>query len=104
MQEPPTTPMTRQAAARGRRFLRANGAASVQEPPAGVWPVQPGVAPPPPPRRRTRLKKLRLAFILLGISMLALVSTVFGMLMAVASDLPSLENRAEYRAARNSVL
>ena len=36
--------------------------------------------------------------------MLALISTVFGMLMAVASDLPALENRAEYNAARNSVL
>ena len=32
------------------------------------------------------------------------MSTVFGMLMAVASDLPALENRAEYRAARNSIL
>jgi penicillin-binding protein 1A len=47
---------------------------------------------------------LRLAFIVLGLSVLALVSTVFGMLMAVASDLPSLENTAEYKAARNSVL
>jgi penicillin-binding protein 1A len=103
MQEPPT-PITSQAATRGRRFLRANGGSSVQEPPTGVWAPQPGVAPPPPPRRKPRLKKLRLAFILLGISLLAVVSTVFGMLMAVASDLPSLENRAEYRAARNSVL
>ena len=76
----------------------------MQEPPAGVWQAQPGVAPPPPPRRKPRVKKLRLALILLGISLLAVVSTVFGMLMAVASDLPSLENRAEYRAARNSIL
>ena len=103
MQEPPT-PITSQAATRGRRFLRTNGGTSVQEPPPGVWSAQPGVAPPPPPRRKPKLKKLRLAFILLGISLLAVVSTVFGMLMAVASDLPSLENRAEYRAARNSVL
>jgi penicillin-binding protein 1A len=35
---------------------------------------------------------------------LALVSTVFGMMMAVASELPSLENTSEFRAARNSVL
>ena len=41
---------------------------------------------------------------LLGLSVLALISTVFGMLMAVASDLPALENRAEFNAARNSVL
>ena len=39
-----------------------------------------------------------------GLSVLALVSTVFGMLMAVASDLPSLENRAQYDRAENSVL
>ena len=35
---------------------------------------------------------------------LAGISTVFGMMMAVASDLPSLENTAEYQAAQNSVL
>ncbi|MGI8750501.1 MAG: transglycosylase domain-containing protein [Thermoleophilaceae bacterium] len=39
-----------------------------------------------------------------GLSLLALVSTVFGMMMAVASDLPQLENRAEYRRAENSTL
>jgi penicillin-binding protein 1A len=104
MQEPPT-PITSQAAARGPRFLRGKGdGGTVEAPPTGVWQAQPGVAPPSPPRRKPRLKKLRLAFILLGISLLALVSTIFGMLMAVASDLPALENRAEYRAARNSIL
>jgi penicillin-binding protein 1A len=60
----------------------------------------PGAPAPPKPK----LKKLRLAFVLLGLSLLALVSTVFGMMMAVASDLPALENQAEYRAAKNSVL
>ena len=60
--------------------------------------------PPAPPKRKPRLKKLRLAFILLGLSVLALVSTLFGMLMAVASDLPSLDNKAEFRAAENSLL
>jgi penicillin-binding protein 1A len=53
---------------------------------------------------RTRLKKLRLALILAALSVLAVVSTVFGMLMAVASDLPSLESHAEFRAAKNSLL
>jgi penicillin-binding protein 1A len=53
---------------------------------------------------RPKLKKLRLAVILLGLSVLALVSTVFGMMMAVAGDLPALENEAEFRSARNSVL
>jgi penicillin-binding protein 1A len=63
-----------------------------QEPPQG----------PPPPR--PRMKKLRLLAIFLPLTLLALVSTVFGMMMAVASDLPDLENRKEYQDARNSVL
>jgi penicillin-binding protein 1A len=35
---------------------------------------------------------------------LGLVSFVFGMFMAVASDLPALDNRAEFNNAKNSVL
>jgi penicillin-binding protein 1A len=61
-------------------------------------------APPTPPPRKPRLKKLRLALVLLGLTVLAVISTVFGMLMAVASDLPSLEDRAQYNAAKNSFL
>ncbi len=57
-----------------------------------------------PPRARPKVKKLRLLLILAGLSILAMVSTVFGMMMAVASDLPQLENRAEYRRAANSTL
>ena len=57
----------------------------------------PGLSPP-------RVKKLRLALILLGLSLLAVVSTVFGMMMAVAGELPDLENQAEFQAGRNSVL
>jgi penicillin-binding protein 1A len=88
MQEPPT-PNHRSLSARGPRFVR------LQETPP----------PPPPPRRaKPKLKKLRLAFVLLGLSALALVSTMFGMLMAVARDLPSLENQAEFEAAENSIL
>ncbi|MBX5443287.1 MAG: transglycosylase domain-containing protein, partial [Solirubrobacteraceae bacterium] len=59
---------------------------------------------PFPTRRKPRLKKLRLLAILLPLSALALVSTVFGMMMAVASDLPDLENRAEYKHSENSVI
>jgi penicillin-binding protein 1A len=90
MPEPPT-PITHPASVRGGNGATANGTGS--RPPV-----------PPPPVRRPKLKKLRLAFILVGLSALALVSTVFGMLMAVSSDLPSLENKAEYRAAENSRL
>jgi penicillin-binding protein 1A len=59
---------------------------------------------PDPPLGRPRLKRLRLALILSGLSVLAVVSMVFGMMMAVASDLPDLENRAEFRKAQNSLL
>src|SRR5919109_1202294 len=83
----PRTPTIHPAAVRGSRF-------------------GPTTRPPPatPPPAKPRLKKLRLALILLGLGVLAVIATFFGMLMAVASDLPSLENTAEYRAAKNSVL
>ncbi|MEA2324139.1 MAG: penicillin-binding protein, partial [Solirubrobacteraceae bacterium] len=59
---------------------------------------------PQPVPHRPRLRKLRLLVVLIPLSLLALVSTVFGMMMAVASDLPDLENRKEFQDARNSVL
>ncbi len=57
-------------------------------------------SPPPKPR----LRKLRLLSILVGLGALAFISTVFGMMMAVASDLPQLENKQLYRHAANSYL
>jgi penicillin-binding protein 1A len=60
--------------------------------------------PEPPARVRPRIKKRRLLAIFLPLSILAIISTLFGMMMAVASDLPDLENRKEYQDARNSVL
>ncbi len=57
-----------------------------------------------PPARKPKVKKLRLLLILTGLGALALVSTVFGMMMAVASDLPQLENKAEYHRAKNSIV
>ncbi|MFN2613044.1 MAG: transglycosylase domain-containing protein [Solirubrobacterales bacterium] len=56
------------------------------------------------PRKKGRIKKLRLGVILLGLALLALVSTFFGMMMAVSSDLPDLENRTEFKASENSVV
>ena len=53
---------------------------------------------------KTKLKKLRLFLVFAGISALALVSTIFGMMMSVSSDLPLLENYAQLRIARNSIL
>src|SRR6478752_6802446 len=58
----------------------------------------------PPPTTRPRVKRLRLLAITIPLALLALVSTIFGMMMAVASDLPALENRKEYQDARNSTL
>jgi len=56
----------------------------------------------PEPRRQIRIRKLRLLGILIFLFLLAGVSTVFGMMMAVVSDLPSLEGKEP--ANRNSVL
>src|SRR5215203_899185 len=87
MQEPPTS-IIQPSPTHGPRFLRADNG-----------------APPEPPRPpKPKLKKLRLALVVFGLSVLAVISTVFGMLMAVASDLPSLDSKSQYRAAENSVL
>jgi penicillin-binding protein 1A len=40
--------------------------------------------------------------VLLGLSVLAMVSTVFGMMMAVSQDLPAIYNFAQYKASKNS--
>ncbi|HWE15013.1 MAG TPA: biosynthetic peptidoglycan transglycosylase, partial [Solirubrobacteraceae bacterium] len=56
-------------------------------------------------RRTPKVRKLRLFWILFGLGILAVVSLVFGMMMAVASDLPQIENQAEYKQAlHNSYL
>ncbi len=109
----------------GTRAVAANGhparavqpalATSVSETSAGVRAPKRPTPPPPgytrePPiepieaRTRTRLKKLRMFAILVAILLLGLVSFAFGMFMAVASDLPKLENSSEFNNASNSVL
>jgi penicillin-binding protein 1A len=45
-----------------------------------------------------------LFLILTGLAVLALISTVFGMMMAVASDIPQIENVTEYASGHNSYL
>ena len=57
-----------------------------------------------PAGSRSRLKKLRFFFIVVALLLLGLVSFAFGMFMAVASDLPGLEDQQQYNDARNSVL
>src|SRR3954454_24133313 len=56
----------------------------------------------PPKNSRPRLKKLRILFVLLGLSILAVVSMIFGMMAAVSQDLPALYDFAEYKASKNS--
>jgi penicillin-binding protein 1A len=51
---------------------------------------------------RPRIRKLRVFSIFAGLALLAFISTVFGMMMAVASDLPQLENREQYRSNKNN--
>lgn len=51
-----------------------------------------------------RVKKLRIFLIALGLMMLAGVSLVFGMMMAVASELPNLEDREQYKVAKASIM
>ena len=78
---------------------------AVPPPPVEPPPVDPfggdgdgGPSEPP------KLKKLRIAFVVLGLGFIAFISTVVGMMMAVASDIPDLENEVRFEKAENSVL
>ena len=59
---------------------------------------------PPPPAGRPRVRKRRLLLAVLPLALLAIVSTIFGMMMALARELPNLETAREFQSARNSVL
>jgi penicillin-binding protein 1A len=61
-------------------------------------------APAEPPRIKPKLKKLRLLALLIPLVLLAVVSTIFGMMMAVAADLPALEQLPQVAKRKNSVL
>ncbi len=54
--------------------------------------------------RKPRVRKLRLLGILVALGALAFISLVFGMMMAVASDLPQLTNVTQQRSQVNSYL
>src|SRR3954468_24453599 len=57
-----------------------------------------------PPRVRPRVKKLRLLIVLVPLTLLAVVSTVFGMMMAVAADVNDLDLAKTFRTAKNSTI
>jgi penicillin-binding protein 1A len=78
--------------------------ADANGPPRRIDFPEPASLEPRDPPRRPRLRKLRAALVLLGLSLLAFVSWIFGIMMAVTQDLPALENRAQYARAQNSVV
>jgi len=82
-------------------------------PPPQIASPPPPVEPPPVdpfgddgggPPERPKLKKLRVALVAAGLGFIAFISTVFGMMMAVASDIPNLENEVQFEKAENSTL
>jgi penicillin-binding protein 1A len=83
------------------RHKSRDGSAQNGAPPESPRPPKPPVAEKP---RKPRLRKLRFALVFLGLSLLAFVSWIFGIMMAVAQDLPELENRAQYERAENSIV
>ncbi|MFM9044226.1 MAG: transglycosylase domain-containing protein [Solirubrobacterales bacterium] len=56
------------------------------------------------PAVRPRLRRRRLLLLLVPVSVLAVVSVAFGMMMAMAAELPDLENAKGFQKARNSVM
>jgi penicillin-binding protein 1A len=57
-----------------------------------------------PPHTRVRIKKRRLLAVGLPLIALAMISMGFGMMMAVAADLPSLEQLPQVASRKNSIL
>src|SRR3954470_11956186 len=57
-----------------------------------------------PPRTRARVKKLRVLLVAIPLALLAVVSTVFGMMMAVATDVNGLDTTQIFRVAHSSRL
>jgi penicillin-binding protein 1A len=82
----------------------ANGAGSGTNGGGPTRPARPAPKPAGDKRRRPKLRKLRMALVVFGLAILALISWIFGIMMAVASDLPQLENRAQFANAQNSVV
>jgi penicillin-binding protein 1A len=77
----------------GARHARANGRLS--------RPVELAALPA---RGRPRLKRLRFLLILFAVLLLGLISFVFGIFVAVASDLPSLTKFSQLKDAQSSTL
>src|SRR3954462_7644045 len=111
------TPQIRPDGASARRAGRASGMQEPAQPiplkpprtrrrrpPAGPQPALNGDGADPVAPGKPKVKKLRVALVVLVLGTLALMSTIFGMMMAVAHELPNLEAHAQLRAAVNSTL
>jgi penicillin-binding protein 1A len=89
------------------RPMSVYGAASGRDrgrfPPTPAESARPGDSLPPV-RLKRRLRKLRFASILSVGLALAFVSFLYGIFLAVASDLPRLDDRYQFTHARNSIL
>ena len=66
--------------------------------------VAPDIPTSSEPAPKPRLKRLRFLLILLAVLLLGLVSFVFGMFVAVASDLPSLTKFSQFKDEQSSEL
>ena len=86
--------------------------ATIPARPHAAWPTKSAVGRLPasvesaalPVRGRPRLKRLRFLLILFAVLLLGLISFVFGMFVAVASDLPSLTKFSLYKDEQSSTL
>jgi penicillin-binding protein 1A len=54
--------------------------------------------------KKPQIRKWRILLITAGLMLLAGISTVFGMMMAVASELPKLEDRQQYKISKPSIM
>jgi penicillin-binding protein 1A len=81
----------------------SNGNGNGSRPPRGAPTLPKRIGSRRPRKAKPgRVKKLRLVVILVGLAALGMVSTVFGMMMAVSGDLPDLESKEQYAQAQNS--
>src|SRR5215207_8727782 len=106
---PPETDATRDNGATPAARATPAGRAPQATPAGGGTPARkapvtqlavPSLLHDEPARPRVRIRKLRVFGVLVGLGLLAIVSTVFGMMMAVTRDLPRLEEPG----GRNSLL
>jgi penicillin-binding protein 1A len=103
----PTDPLISRSASRQRMSDNDDNPPQLTDPGAPIPFQAPPSRYPLDDRGRPikpRLRKLRILLILMFLGVLALVSTLFGMLTAVASDLPQIENRQQFGTEHNSYL